>query len=318
MAWIESHQELRDHPKTKRLARLLGCSLPQAIGHLHLLWWWALDYAQDGDLTGYDAADIAEVCQWQGDPDEFVDALLRCGIDGRPGFLEQTDGRLVIHDWWQYAGRLVERRRQDAERKRASRRRPSPDDADVHKTSDGRPADVARNSTQPNHTVPNPTQPNQAGPNLDRRVGGGPGEPAQRPPAVPAAHAPSGGSEADPHAQTEDEAPPPDASETERAVLQVLRSIPRYPFDYVEDLAFVRRLAVDYPSVDLLAEAKRWRDWLSGKPPGKNWNPRLRFRNWCDIAAKRPRDRPGPASHRRRYPVDELIEEVMRDGPPVT
>ena len=34
-----------------KLARRLGVSLPAAIGHLHLLWWWAMDYAQDGDLT---------------------------------------------------------------------------------------------------------------------------------------------------------------------------------------------------------------------------------------------------------------------------
>ncbi|HEY8477096.1 MAG TPA: hypothetical protein VIN09_09565, partial [Chloroflexota bacterium] len=141
---------------------------------------------------------------------------------------------------------------------------------------------------------------------LDRDgLGGGVGEPNSRPPAVPAAQ-PSHGV-----AASDDEShEPPDATYTERAVLQELRAIPRYPFDYAEDLAFIRRLAVDYPSVDILAEVKRWRDWLSGKPPRKSWNPRLRFRNWCEIAAKRARDAPRPAHH--RYPVDELIEEVTR------
>lgn len=51
MAWLRSHQELARHPKVKRLSRQLNISLPQAIGHLHLLWWWCMDYAQDGDLT---------------------------------------------------------------------------------------------------------------------------------------------------------------------------------------------------------------------------------------------------------------------------
>ena len=36
MAWIEAHQELRNHPKTKKAARLLGISRPQMIGHLFL------------------------------------------------------------------------------------------------------------------------------------------------------------------------------------------------------------------------------------------------------------------------------------------
>jgi hypothetical protein len=60
MAWLESHQDLRDHPKTARLRRRLGVSLPAAIGHLHLLWWWALTYADDGDLSGYDPDVIAD------------------------------------------------------------------------------------------------------------------------------------------------------------------------------------------------------------------------------------------------------------------
>ena len=33
--WIKSHQTLKGHPKMKRLTRLLGVKVPQAIGHLH-------------------------------------------------------------------------------------------------------------------------------------------------------------------------------------------------------------------------------------------------------------------------------------------
>ena len=51
MAWIESHQELRHHYKTKRLARELKVTVAAAIGHLHCLWWWAIDFAPDGDLS---------------------------------------------------------------------------------------------------------------------------------------------------------------------------------------------------------------------------------------------------------------------------
>ncbi|GIM48438.1 hypothetical protein DNHGIG_39870 [Collibacillus ludicampi] len=51
MAWLKSHQEIARHPKTKRLAKALDISLPTAIGHLHLLWWWAMDFAKNGDLS---------------------------------------------------------------------------------------------------------------------------------------------------------------------------------------------------------------------------------------------------------------------------
>jgi len=116
MSWIESHQELRNHPKTKRLARQLGISLPQAIGHLHCLWWWALDYAVTGDLSPYDSEDIADAAMWEGDPQEFIEALLTCGPGGRPGFLERgPDGRLRLHDWHDYAGRLINTRQASAE-----------------------------------------------------------------------------------------------------------------------------------------------------------------------------------------------------------
>lgn len=142
MAWIESHQELARHPKTLRLARRLGVSVPAAIGHLQLLWWWAMDFAPDGSLTAFDDAEIADAVMWDGSPDALIDALsaakfIDCAPDGE-GY--------VIHDWQDYAGRLIERRRQDAERKRTSR---------------GRPPDVTAPSgvTVPNRTVPDPTGP---------------------------------------------------------------------------------------------------------------------------------------------------------------
>jgi len=54
MAWIESNQEVGRHPKTKKLARLLDISVVTAVGHLHYLWWWALDFAQEGVLTKFE------------------------------------------------------------------------------------------------------------------------------------------------------------------------------------------------------------------------------------------------------------------------
>ena len=116
MAWIESHDNLAGHPKTRKAARSLGVSIPTMMGHLHLLWHWCLSYAEDGDLSGYDAADIAEAVMWDGDPDQFIEALLNCGPAGKAGFLERDEqGRLRVHDWYDYAGKLIEKREEARE-----------------------------------------------------------------------------------------------------------------------------------------------------------------------------------------------------------
>ena len=133
MAWIEAHQGLARHPKTKRLARLLNLSLPTVIGHLFLLWWWALDYAQDGDLSRFDDDDICDAVDYSENASRFVSALTAAG------FLDEGS---QIHDWDEYAGRLLEKRRVEAERKKIARRRVG----GILGMSAGRPQDGARNT----------------------------------------------------------------------------------------------------------------------------------------------------------------------------
>lgn len=110
MAWIESHQSLLNHPKTKRAARQLSVPVVHMIGHLHLLWWWALDYAPDGDLSAFDIDDLADAAGWEGVADEFVKALIDAGGKG-PGFLDSDAAGLRIHNWQERGGRLHESRR---------------------------------------------------------------------------------------------------------------------------------------------------------------------------------------------------------------
>jgi len=123
MAWLEAHQELRSHPKTKRAARLLGIGRPQMIGHMFCLWWWCLDYAQTGNLANFDHADIADAAGWDGDPDLFIEALVNCGTAGRPGFLVDKNGNLSVNDWAEYGGRYIAKRDQGRERQRQWRLR---------------------------------------------------------------------------------------------------------------------------------------------------------------------------------------------------
>ena len=118
MPWIESHQELRNHPKTKRLARELKITVAAAIGHLHCLWWWATDYAPDGDLTEYEAWEIADAAYYEGkNTEKFKDALIFAG------FLDNTNGRLILHDWNDYGGKNLNRQKKATERVQRYRER---------------------------------------------------------------------------------------------------------------------------------------------------------------------------------------------------
>lgn len=150
MAYIESHQEVDDHPKTRKAARLLGIGIPQMVGHLHIFWHWAFDYAPDGDVTDYPPEDLADGARWEGDPALFVQALIDCRISkDKAGYLERTDdGRLLLHDWREYGGKLIAKRQADAERKRADREAAragtSTDAAEpIQGTSTGHPTDGA-------------------------------------------------------------------------------------------------------------------------------------------------------------------------------
>lgn len=117
MAWIESHQALGHHPKTIALAAALHCNLPCAVGYLHYLWWWALDYAPDGIVRMRAQSVVARACEWRGRPERFWDALIDTG------FVEplELDDLCRIHDWMDYAGRLVQQRAANAERMRNAR-----------------------------------------------------------------------------------------------------------------------------------------------------------------------------------------------------
>lgn len=189
--WIESHQDLRSNPKTRRAARQLGTTVPALMGHLHCLWHWALDHAEDGDVAPFDAEDLADAAGWEGEAEAFVTALIDCGPGEKAGFLE-PDGvigdpehgkrsPLALHDWWEYAGKLIAKRRRDAARKARGRAKdvpPPPEEPpeDVHGTSDGQDADGSADIRVTAH-VPNPTEPNPTEPTEPKGESGSRGKP---------------------------------------------------------------------------------------------------------------------------------------------
>ncbi len=164
--FIASYDTLLDHPKLDRMAFTLKKDPKVVFWHLHALWHWACVYAEDGDLSGFLDEEIAKGACWPiSNAAEFVKALKTYPARYKHGFLEEN-GKL--HDWHDFAGKLMERRRADRDRKADTRKR---NDAErpqaVRKTSAGspveRPTDTTRNgagvpvpqySTVQNSTVP--------------------------------------------------------------------------------------------------------------------------------------------------------------------
>lgn len=279
MAWIELHQTIWTHRKTLVLAAELGIEPDLAVARVMRLWCWSLDNCPDGDLSALPPAVLAAGANWTGDPEALVDALLRAG------FLDRQDERLLLHDWWEYAGRLIERRREDALRKRAARTRatspprmaatpraaPSSADASppsapppvavsppsalppvaVSPPSAVPPVDAQRNRTVPNSTVPNPTEPENDDVVLP-----------SAPPVVAAGDAPS------------------DLNPAEHAVMDrlcaVLPGIRGSPHHERLLAALIR----DYPAVDLAFEATRCRSHHG--PSRRRWA--TTFADWVTRA----------------------------------
>lgn len=127
MAWLESHQNIWRHPKTMKLARILGATIPTAVGHLHGLWYWCMDYAPDGVISDFDAEDVALAAMWEGEPQDFISALIKTR------FVDDENGVLRIHNWSEYTGKLLEKQAKDRERKR---------------TASGTSTETRRNSTE--------------------------------------------------------------------------------------------------------------------------------------------------------------------------
>ncbi len=160
LAWIEVHQTLPNHRKTLAAAAILDISPVQMIGHLICLWLWALDNAPDGVMyTSRNALRnkmVATVSQWDGDPDAFVDALVESG------FLDERDDALEVHDWYDYAGKLMETRKANRERQRRYRESKKQQEANVERN-----ANVTRDVTVTKSERHAPTVPYRTLPNIN-------------------------------------------------------------------------------------------------------------------------------------------------------
>lgn len=170
MAWIELHQSVATHAKTITLCDLLDMPEYAAVGLLSCLWLWAVDNAPEGVLPDVPRR-IARAIRWDKQPDDLIDALITAG------FLDRTDEGLIIHDWHDYAGKLIDQRQANAERQKNWRDRRksgggnlpldqsplSQRNAHVTVTSPSRNAATRPDQTVPNQTNHHPLPPPEGG-----------------------------------------------------------------------------------------------------------------------------------------------------------
>lgn len=75
-------------------------------------------------------------------------------------------------------------------------------------------------------------------------------------------------------------------SDKEKIILNTIKSVDNYPFDYEKDLDYIRELVIEYPDIDILKQLKKWKTYKIDKPLGKKSNARLQIRNWMTNASK--------------------------------
>lgn len=91
-----------EHPKTRRLAKLLNVPQYAACGLLECLWHFSARYAIAGDIGQWSDEEIAGGVYWQGDPAQLIDALVTSGWMDR-----DSACRLLVHDWHDHADESV-------------------------------------------------------------------------------------------------------------------------------------------------------------------------------------------------------------------
>ena len=95
--FIKLDLDLQEHPRTILLQKLLNTDDAQTIGLLANFWMWCMRYAEDGDLNGYDADQIARAARWIGDPALFSRSMREAG------WIEDDNS---VHAWAQHGGKL--------------------------------------------------------------------------------------------------------------------------------------------------------------------------------------------------------------------
>ncbi len=94
---------------------------------------------------------------------------------------------------------------------------------------------------------------------------------------------------------------PENITTEEREILSTLKTIPNYPLDYLKDIDLLRQLSVEFPTIDIREEIKRFAVYKMDKPLTKKSNPRLQIRNWIEKAEEFKKERSANDGSNKRY-----------------
>ncbi|OBZ08903.1 hypothetical protein A8L34_22380 [Bacillus sp. FJAT-27264] len=146
--WIKSYQATDRDPQTRKFCRLTGLDTPAAVGSLHMIWWWAMDWAPEGDLTKFEPIDLADAAHFEGDAQVFFDALVEAG------YVAKTLEGHEIMDWNSIGGQVIEGRKKAATKKANQRAKAAEKKAAEEAAANDVPGDIPKTSPSSLPTVP--------------------------------------------------------------------------------------------------------------------------------------------------------------------
>ena len=102
----------KGHRKRKKLEKIIGVG---ATSHLIDLWVTVAQSNPNGILTDWDDEDISYSGSWDGEPSEFVSALVKCNFIKKNG-----NGCYEIHDWCDHQGYACKAEERSEQAKKAA------------------------------------------------------------------------------------------------------------------------------------------------------------------------------------------------------
>lgn len=103
--WIEFHPaEIKKLQKFRDFRIKMGWSTIEGLGFLGSLWGEVMELAEDGDITGWTPAYVADLTGVSAAPGKLWEALVACG------WIDEKEGKALVHDWLDYASRYLETR----------------------------------------------------------------------------------------------------------------------------------------------------------------------------------------------------------------
>lgn len=155
--YLEIDEGFDSHPKTVRLCRVMGDV--NAGQYMIRIWAWACRSAQDGDISGMEAADVEKVAKYSPEDGRLFKALTEKWSPKFGPWIDVDGESVRLHGWDERQGAAIKRMEKNAARMRAARGRKVDERTnDVQSTCDARSEHV---KSSPVQSSPDKARPDQ-------------------------------------------------------------------------------------------------------------------------------------------------------------